>query len=172
MRAVLARFRRLVVSRQKALLLADREGGGATRIDDEGETKGGAMNDGAVGGPPPPGTAMVVRDKATGGGSEATGVSLRTESATRTTSVGGGTGGYSDDEGDEEIPVNEDSQGLRLSWRDFYYCVDFEAVRETIILYTLHAPFIHLHYHTYTYVHPLYMYIHHIYVIYTPLNTL
>ena len=30
-------------------------------------------------------------------------------------------------------------------------------------LYTLYTPFIHLHYHIYTYVHPLYMYIHHIY---------
>ena len=29
--------------------------------------------------------------------------------------------------------------------------------------YTLYTPFIHLRYHMYTYVHPLYMYIHHIY---------
>ena len=29
-------------------------------------------------------------------------------------------------------------------------------------------PFIHLYCHIYTYVHPLYMYIHHIYTIYTP----
>ena len=28
--------------------------------------------------------------------------------------------------------------------------------------YTLYSPFIHLHYHINTYVHPLYMYIHHI----------
>ena len=33
-------------------------------------------------------------------------------------------------------------------------------VREAIIVleYTLYAPFIYLHYHIYTYVHPLYMY--------------
>ena len=40
--------------------------------------------------------------------------------------------------------------------------------------YTLFTPFIHLHCHTYTYVHPLYMYTHHIYSSSpnTPLNTL
>ena len=32
-------------------------------------------------------------------------------------------------------------------------------------LYTLYAPFIHLHYHMYTYVHPLYMYIRHIHTL-------
>ena len=31
------------------------------------------------------------------------------------------------------------------------------------LFYTLYTPFIHLHYHIYTYVHPLHMYIHHIY---------
>ena len=35
------------------------------------------------------------------------------------------------------------------------------------ITYTLYAPFIHLHYHSYTYVHPLYMYIHHIHTLNT-----
>ena len=39
---------------------------------------------------------------------------------------------------------------------------------EPIILYTLFIPFLHLHYHIYTYVHPLYMYTHHIYTMYTP----
>ena len=34
--------------------------------------------------------------------------------------------------------------------------------------YTLDSPFIHLHYHTFTDVHSLYMYTHHIYTIYTP----
>ena len=32
----------------------------------------------------------------------------------------------------------------------------------SIILYTLHTPFIHLYCRICTYVHPLYMYIHHI----------
>ena len=43
-----------------------------------------------------------------------------------------------------------------------------------IIPFVLH-PFIHLHYHMYTYVFPVYMYIYHINTIYrpnTPLNTL
>ena len=44
-----------------------------------------------------------------------------------------------------------------------------------VILYTLYTPFIHLYSRIYTYVHPLYMYIHHIYTSHTsnyPLNTL
>ena len=41
---------------------------------------------------------------------------------------------------------------------------------EPIILYPLYT-FIHRHYHIYTYVHPLYMYVHQ-YTPNTPLNTL
>ena len=39
---------------------------------------------------------------------------------------------------------------------------------EPIILYPSYTPFIHLNSRTYIYVHPLYMYIHHMYTIYTP----
>ena len=53
-----------------------------------------------------------------------------------------------------------------------------DKVRDPYVIpsyYTMFAPFIHLHCYIYAYVHPLYMYTHHIYAIYTPntpLNTL
>ena len=37
-----------------------------------------------------------------------------------------------------------------------------------IIVYPLYTRYLHLHFHIYTYVHPLYMYIHYIYTTYTP----
>ena len=37
--------------------------------------------------------------------------------------------------------------------------------------YTLYTPLVHLYCRICTYVHPLYMYIHHIYTVFTPLNT-
>ena len=41
-------------------------------------------------------------------------------------------------------------------------CCWISQVRETIINIYIFTPFIHLSHHMYTYVHPLYMYIHHI----------
>ena len=65
--------------------------------------------------------------------------------------------------GEEGVREREDGRAAR------------GQVREPIILYpsyTLYTPFIHLHYHIYTYVHPSYTYIHHIAIPITPLNTL
>ena len=39
---------------------------------------------------------------------------------------------------------------------------------DTASYYTRYIPFIHLYCRIYTYVHPLYMYIHHMYTMYTP----
>ena len=39
--------------------------------------------------------------------------------------------------------------------------------RGLIRVYSIYSPFIRLHYHICTYVHPLYMYIHHVCTIYT-----
>ena len=39
---------------------------------------------------------------------------------------------------------------------NLHVSIDTAQVCEPIILYTLHTPFIHLYYHSYTYVHPLY----------------
>ena len=47
--------------------------------------------------------------------------------------------------------------------RDTNWGAVFEVREEDLLVYTLYTPFIHPHYHIYTYVHPLYMYIHHIY---------
>jgi hypothetical protein len=50
-----------------------------------------------------------------------------------------------------------------------------KKARGLIRVYSIYSPFVRLHYHICTYVHPLYMYIHHICTTYTPntpLNTL
>ena len=55
---------------------------------------------------------------------------------------------------------------------DLVDCPDHRKKEVRFIVYILYTPFIHLHCHIYTHVHPRYrLYIHHIYTPNTPLNT-